>query len=105
MGLEDKTKKIIYGKKRKEVIVIAVPLTNEEARNMFLYRPYSRYSESMFGGGNTFLDDFALLMNGKSKGCGMCQAPTRTEYLIDNTCPDCDGRLEYNGKDPRTPVN
>ena len=105
MDLTDKTKKRIYGEKKKEVTVVAEFLTKEEAREMFSYRPYSKYSESRFGDGNTMSDDFTLLLNDKSKRCRMCQAPTRIEYLIDNNCPDCDGRSEYNGKDPRAPVN
>jgi len=35
----------------------------------------------------------------------MCQAPTRNKYLIKSVCPDCDGRSEYNGTDPRAPSN
>ena len=47
------------------------------------------------------MDDFALLVNGHATRCGMCKAPTKVEYLTENICPDCDGRSEYNGTDPR----
>lgn len=45
MGLEDKTKKIII-KGNREVTVVISPLTQDEARQMFSYRPHSKYSES-----------------------------------------------------------
>ena len=106
MELTDKTEKRTIGKERRvEVTVVMNPLTKEEAREMYPYRPHSRYSESQFGDGNTISDDIALLLSEQAKRCGMCIAPTRIEYLRDNACPDCDGRSEYNGKDPRTPVN
>ena len=105
MNLADKTEKRIIGERKKEVTVIVKPLIKEEAREMFPYRPHSKDSESRFGCGNTMCDDFALLLNGFSKRCKMCQAPTRTEYLMDGNCPDCDGRSEYNGTNPRLPVN
>lgn len=106
MNLGDKTEKRIIGNSKKmEVTIVTKPLTKKEAREMFPYRPHSRYSESRFGDGNTISDDFALLLNGKSKRCGMCQAPTRTEYLINKACPDCDGRSEYNGKNPSALIN
>lgn len=105
MGLESKTKKIILGEKRKEVTIVVEPSTKEEARKMYPYRPYNKDSESRFGNGNTMSDDFALLLSGVSKRCIMCNAPTRLEYLTDNSCPDCDGSSEYHGTDPRKPVN
>lgn len=71
-----------------------VPLTREEARELFPYRPYSKYAESRFGG-NELADDVALLLNELAKRCQICLAPTRNEYLVDNLCPDCDGRSEY----------
>ncbi|MDO8528672.1 MAG: hypothetical protein Q7S06_02155 [Nanoarchaeota archaeon] len=87
MGLEDKTKKVTLN--GIEVTTVISPLTKEEAREMFSYRPL-RYSESRFGG-NTLGDDFALLLNGFAKRCSMCQAPTKLKYL-NPYCPDCDGR-------------
>ena len=84
--------------------VVIKPLTQEEARKMYHYRPFSKYSESRFGGNNLF-DDFCLILNGDAKRCNMCIAPTVKKYLIEDTCPDCDGRSEYNGTNPRTPVN
>jgi len=98
MGLEEKTKKI--SKDGKEVTIVVKPLTQEEARQMFLYRPKDKYSESRFGG-NSLVDDFALLLNGDAKRCKMCRAPTYTKYLLNEVCPDCDGRSEYNGTNPR----
>ena len=102
MKLTDKIEKRIIGDKRKEVIIVVKPLTKTEAREMYPYRPYNKYSESRFGIGNGMVDDIALLLNGNAKRCKMCAAPIRKEYLISNICPDCDGRSEYNGTDPRS---
>jgi len=101
MELTDKIKKSIIGDKRKEVIIVVKPLTDIESREMYPYRPYNKYSESRFGLGNSMVDDVALLLGGDSKRCKMCAASTRKEYLVSNICPDCDGRSEYNGTDPR----
>ena len=84
--------------------VVKGPLSRDEAREMFPYRPFNKYAESRFGGDN-LVDDIALLLNGLAKICIMCQAPTRNKYLIKSVCPDCDGRSEYNGTDPRAPSN
>lgn len=101
MSLEDKTKKVILGKEKpKEVTIVTTPLTQAEARQIFLYRPFSKYAESIFGGDNLY-DDVCLLLNGLAQRCEMCQAPTKKEYLSPH-CPDCDGRSEYNGTNPRT---
>ena len=100
MNLEDKTKKINYRDTGKEVTVVTETLTKEEAREMFPYRPFNKYAESGFGG-NNMVDDFALLLNEDAKRCGGCNAPTRNKYLINSYCPDCDGRSEYKGTDPR----
>ncbi len=99
MPLEEKTKKIKL-RNNVEVTVVNVPLTKQEAREMFPYRPHSKYSESRFGG-NNLIDDFALVLNQSATRCRMCQAPTINRYLRDQTCPDCDGRSEYNGTNPR----
>jgi len=99
MGLEGKTKKSIMS--IREVTVVIEPLTPSEAREMYPYRPFSKYSESRFGGNNLF-DDAALLLNGHAARCGMCKAPTKKEYLAPH-CPDCDGRSEYNGTNQREP--
>ncbi len=105
MSLDDKTKKRIFegSNGNREVTVVTTRLTEEEAREMFLYRPSSKYSESRFGG-NTLVDDACLLLNELAHRCEMCRAPTKKEYLIENVCPDCDGRSEYNGTDPRASV-
>jgi len=99
MSLENKTKKSTIG--IREVTIIIEPLTSSEAREMYPYRPFDKYSESRFGGNNLF-DDTALLLNGLAARCEMCQAPTKKEYLAPN-CPDCDGRSEYHGTNPREP--
>jgi len=99
MTLKEKTKKIKLGKGI-EVTIVNVPLTQKEARELFPYRPHDKYSESRFGGDN-LMDDFALLLNKSGTRCQMCQAPTKNRYLIKRTCPDCDGRSEYNGTNPR----
>ena len=64
MDLTDKTetKEVDFGKGSRTVTVVVSPLTREEAREMFPYRPRNRYSESRFGG-NTLVDDVALLLN------------------------------------------
>jgi len=86
-----------YGQK---VWVAVRHMTVEQARLAYPYRPHSRYSESHFGG-NTMTDDTCLLLNDHATRCKMCQAPTRNEYLEESgTCPDCDGRSEFNGKNP-----
>ncbi len=100
MDLEGKTGKKKMGKDKREVTIVIKPLTKEEAREMFPYRPASKSAESTFGG-NTLTDDVALILSEDARRCGMCRAPTRRAYLVDNACPDCDGRSEYNGRDPR----
>ena len=101
MSLEHKTERKFYGESQKEVTVVVFPMTVEESRIMFPYRPRSNYAESMFGG-NNLVDDTALLLNGLAKRCKMCKAPTKLKYLDESSCPDCDGRSEYNGRNPRT---
>jgi len=106
MILTDKIGKRVFERSKgsKEVTIIVIPLTKEEAREMYSYRPNSPYSESRFGG-NNMTDDPALLLGGDAKGCKMCLAPTRVKYLTEDICPDCDGRSEYNGNDPRASIN
>jgi len=105
MALTDKVgKRVLEGRKgSKEITILVNPLTKEETREMFPYRPNNTYSESRFGG-NNMTDDTALLLGGDAKKCTMCLAPTYIKYLIKGICPDCDGRSEYNGKDPRESV-
>lgn len=99
----EKTNPSVFCEKRevngKRVKVIIRPLTEEEARKVFPYRPHSKYSESRFGG-NSFCDDAGLLINFYAKRCRICCATTRNEYLMKDICPDCDGRSESNGVDP-----
>ena len=80
--------------------VVIQPMTKEEERMLFQYRPFSKYAESRFGG-DPCVDDVALLINELAVRCKMCAAPTRNKYLKNETCPDCDGRSEKNGKNPR----
>jgi len=65
----------------KEVTVVTEPITTEEAREMFPYRPYSKHSESCFGG-NNMTDDSYLLLNGHAQRCRMCRVTTRIGYLV-----------------------
>lgn len=102
MNLTDKTRKELI--RHKEVIVVTEPLTAEDARDMFPYRPRNKYSESRFGG-NSLTDDEALLLGGDAMRCKMCSAPTRITYLKEGICPDCDGRSECNGINPRVFFN
>lgn len=102
MNLADKTETRILeidGTKR-AVTVVKESMTKEEARQMYPYRPFNRYSESRFGG-NTLMDDTAILLNDFGNRCKMCRAPTIIKYLKEGICPDCDGRAEYHGKNPR----
>jgi hypothetical protein len=85
------------------VRVIVWPMTRDQARVTFPYRPFSKYCESYFGG-NQLLDDVALLLNGLAVRCKMCQAPTKKTYLVVGICPDCDGRTEHDGRSPHEPV-
>ncbi len=86
-----------------DVWVAAHPMTRDQARQTYPYRPESKYSESRFGG-NTLYDDVCLLLSGRASKCIMCQAPTQNKYLENRICPDCDGRSEYNGKNPHLPI-
>jgi hypothetical protein len=100
MKLKGMTERRVMGDDEREVTVVIKQLTQEQARQMYPYRPYNKYSESRFGG-NTLVDDVALVLNGQAMRCSMCKAPTLLRYLKDAVCPDCDGRSEYSGTDPR----
>jgi hypothetical protein len=90
----------VDGKLGHKRIKIAIkPLTGEESRQAYPYRPFSKYAESRFGG-DTYYDDVCLVLNGLASRCKMCQAPTKNKFLHEGICPDCDGRAEYNGKNP-----
>ncbi len=92
--------KLYDSREGKKIGVVIKPMTKEEARFIFPYRPFSEYAESRFGG-NCYADDTCLFLNENATRCKMCAAPTRNEFLVDKTCPDCDGRSELNGKNPR----
>ncbi len=79
---------------RDGVKVIVRPMTKEEARIVFPYRPHSPYSESRWSSANHLYDDTCLLLNGHLKRCKMCQAPTAPDLLRGEACPDCSGRSE-----------
>ncbi|MFH1451675.1 MAG: hypothetical protein ABIF88_00700 [archaeon] len=98
MSLEEFTE--VEEVRGKKITVVKKRMTQEQAREMFPYRPFSKYSESRFGG-NELYDDVCLLLNGLARRCTGCSAPTKNDYLSENYCPDCDGRSEYNGTDPR----
>jgi len=90
----------VDGKRGHRKIRVAIkPMTKEEARQAYVYRPHSKYAESRFGG-DTYCDDVCLMLNGLAFRCKMCQAPTKKDFLHEGICPDCDGRAEYNGKNP-----
>ena len=79
--------------------VAVKPMTLEQGKRAYPYRPYSKYATSRWGG-NTLVDDVCLVINGLAVRCKMCQAPTKKQYLEEGTCPDCDGRAEYSGHSP-----
>lgn len=103
MTLESCTEKRIIGEGQTGVTIITRPLSKDEAREMFPYRPLNKYAESRFGGDN-LADDIALLLGKDAKRCVVCQAPTKNRYLTKEICPDCDGRSEYNGTNPRAKI-
>jgi hypothetical protein len=88
---------------RGEAWVAVRSLTLEQARQAYPYRPVSKYAESRFGG-NHLCDDTCMLLNAFAVRCTMCQAPTKTEYLWHEVCPDCDGCSELNGTNPHASV-
>jgi len=84
---------------------VTVPMTLDESRKEFPYRPFltqgkHRISvESHFGG--TKHGDLELLRLGEGEPCKTCSAPTEKKWLSGaGICPDCDGRAETNGYDP-----
>lgn len=84
----------------KRTVKIAVkPMTKEQARQAYSYRPFSKYAETRWGG-NTLVDDVCLVINGQARRCKMCQAPTKNQFLANGVCSDCDGRAEYSGYNP-----
>ncbi len=87
---------------RKTVKVAIKPMTEEQGRQAYPYRPRSKYSESYFGG-DACEDDTCLLLNKMATRCKMCKAATKNGHLIKGVCPDCDGRSEYNEIDPHDP--
>lgn len=84
-------------------LVAVKPMTREQARQAYPYRPYSKYAESRFGGNESFDDNF-LIISEYGARCKMCQAPTKKEHLIDEICYDCNGYAEFNGMNPHKKV-
>jgi hypothetical protein len=82
-----------------KIKIIQVPMSMEEARKIFPYRPFSKHAETRHGG-NSLLDDKDLLRINFARPCTMCSAPTKKLYLVNDVCPDCDGRAERAGKNP-----
>ena len=106
VDLTDFFQQCVVGVKNQRLCSVAVkPMTIEQSRQAYPYRAdFSRYAESRFGGDDLF-DDTALLLSKDARRCTLCQAPTKLKYLKDGeTCPDCDGRSEYNGSNPHLPV-
>ena len=91
------------GPNHRKIWVAIRPMTQEQARQAYPYRPHSKYAESRFGG-DTFYDDFCLILGGRATRCKMCQAPTKNNGLLDGVCADCDGRSQYNGTNPHFAV-
>jgi len=87
----------------KPVKVITVPMTLEQARQVFTGRPFTKYAETCFGG-NQLADDKCLLINGDATRCKKCQAPTLNKRLLEGVCPDCNGLSEFYGRDPHRPI-
>lgn len=85
-----------------EIRIIKKTMTIEESRKKFLYRPFSNFAESRWGGNNLFSDKD--LLNRKpvgAKRCLMCSAPTKKVYLVNNdVCPDCTGVAQRSGHNP-----
>lgn len=84
---------------RKKVKVVIKPMTEKQARQLFPYRSFSKYSESRWGE-NELYDDVCLVLNGLAFRCKICRAPTQKKLLENGVCPDCDGRAEFSGYNP-----
>lgn len=109
-ALEERNERRLKAKK------VTVPMSLEESRKLypairpFLVKNGNVIAESIFGGtkrseDGELIGDLALLKSGDGVPCRMCPAPTEKIYLVNGVCPDCDGRSETNGADPRrTPV-
>ncbi len=89
---------------RDGVKVILEPMIRDEARKIFPYRPIKDgVAESNHCGWPLYRDDEEL-MKKHARPCAMCTAPTLRTHLINMICPDCDGRAERAGKDPRKAI-
>jgi hypothetical protein len=88
-----------------KVKVIIDPMALDESRKEFPYRPFKENSESVWLINEQNLPEWLLILNGKAIRCGKCYATTEIEYLKYSSktlvCPDCDGRAEASGLDPR----
>lgn len=90
-----------------DVLVVHIPMTRELAREEFPSRPFdskaTKLVESRYGGVGYDGGDLEMMMNKEGAKCRMCDAPTKKQFLVDGICPDCDGRAEVQGNDPRLP--
>lgn len=80
-------------------VVIRQMKNKTEARGVYPYRPVSPHIESRWGG-DAYCDDDCMLENDHAKRYKMCMAVTQLKHLVNNICPDCDGRSELDGIDP-----
>ncbi len=89
--------------KHNGVRVIIRPMTREQAREIFLYRPVKEgQAESKHCGYPLLLDSHELVKR-HARPCKWCTALTLRIHLVSGSCPDCDGRSELSGFDPRKP--
>lgn len=90
-----------------DVLVVHTPMTREQAREEYPGRPHeptkTRLVESRYGGVGYAGGDVEMMMNKEGVKCAMCEAPTKKDFLKEGVCPDCDGRAEAQGNDPRRP--
>lgn len=93
--------KRMMGDPPREVLVALFPMSKEDARKAYPYRPFFKdFAESRFGG-NEMHSDKELLDNKEAAKCAVCEAPTKRIYLDDEgICPDCNGLAELNGDNP-----
>lgn len=85
---------------KNNIPITQIPMTKEEARKIFPYRPFSKFAESRYGG-NNLLSDKDLLHRGHAKLCFICTAPTKRTHLKNNVCPDCISSTEKENKNPK----
>lgn len=109
--------RFLFGPGRTMRVFVFTDVSPEEARIDFqLTRPYSPRHESRWatevlpgvrGVGRHSSpqtpDDLFLLETEQGRSCAKCQAVTLNCNLKQGVCPDCDGRAEFAGFNPRLP--